>query len=66
MEKVSHDQASQTDIKRSRKRLIGVELLRGLAVFAVVLSHSGDGSWGEISDNVIVLRSWFSFHVPFF
>lgn len=56
----------ETEVKTRRKKLIGVELMRGIAAFAVVLSHSGDGSWGEMSQGVLELRSFFSFHVPFF
>ncbi len=47
-------------------RLLGIEIVRGVAVFAVVLSHSGDGTWGEMSKGVEYLRTFFSFHVPFF
>ncbi|MEO1296891.1 MAG: acyltransferase [Cyanobacteria bacterium J06636_16] len=53
-------------VKKKKQRLLGVELIRGIAAFAVVLSHSGDATWGEISRGVIGLRALFSFHVPFF
>ncbi|MGF1523914.1 MAG: acyltransferase family protein [Leptolyngbyaceae cyanobacterium] len=52
--------------KKKKQRLLGVELMRGVAAFAVVLSHSGDATWGELSRGVIGLRALFSFHVPFF
>lgn len=48
------------------KKLLGIELVRGIAAFAVVLVHSGDGTWGEMSKGVEYLRNLFSFHVPFF
>jgi peptidoglycan/LPS O-acetylase OafA/YrhL len=53
-------------LKQDRDRLLGIELMRGVAVFAVVLSHSGDGTWGEMTTGVEYLRELFSFHVPFF
>lgn len=55
-----------TEAKSRSKRLLGIELMRGVAAFAVVLSHSGDGTWGEMGQGVVGLRSFFSFHVPFF
>ena len=48
-------------------RLIGVDLCRGLAAFAVILVHSGDESWGlPISDRAIQFRYLFYYAVPFF
>ncbi|MGB3616015.1 MAG: acyltransferase [Elainellaceae cyanobacterium] len=52
--------------KQKRKELLGIELMRGVAAFSVVLAHSGDRTWGEMSDAVAILRNIFSFHVPFF
>lgn len=48
-------------------RLIGVDLCRGLAAFAVILVHSGDETWGlPISDRAIQFRYLFYYAVPFF
>ena len=48
-------------------RLVGIDLCRGLAAFAVILVHSGDESWGiPISDQAIQFRYLFYFAVPFF
>lgn len=49
------------------RRLVGVDLCRGLAAFAVILVHSGDESWGlPISDRAIQFRYLFYYAVPFF
>ncbi|NEP20384.1 MAG: acyltransferase, partial [Leptolyngbya sp. SIO4C1] len=54
-----------SSIKRKHKRLIGVDLFRGLSIFCVVLMHSDEGMksttsfWLEIIDFV-------AFAVPFF
>ena len=48
-------------------KLLGIELLRGLATYAVVLVHSGDQTWGlPIDPNAIEFRLFFYFAVPFF
>ena len=48
-------------------KLIGIELCRGLAAFAVILVHSGDETWGiPVTDNAIEFRQLFYFAVPFF
>lgn len=48
-------------------RLVGVDLCRGLAAFAVILVHSGDESWGlPISSQAIQFRHLFYYAVPFF
>lgn len=52
---------------KNQRRLLGIDLCRGLAAFAVILVHSGDRSWGiPISDSAIQLRHSFYFAVPFF
>jgi peptidoglycan/LPS O-acetylase OafA/YrhL len=49
-----------------KPRLVGVDLCRGIAAYAVVLLHSGDQSWGYISPLASEFRSLFYFAVPFF
>jgi peptidoglycan/LPS O-acetylase OafA/YrhL len=52
---------------RSEKKLLGIELFRGIASYAVVLVHSGDENIGlPISQSAISLRLFFYFAVPFF
>ena len=48
-------------------RLVGIDLCRAIAAFAVIFVHSGDESWGlPISDRAIQFRYLFYFAVPFF
>ncbi|MEM8677341.1 MAG: acyltransferase [Cyanobacteria bacterium P01_G01_bin.67] len=48
-------------------RLIGIDLCRALAAFAVILVHSGDETWGlPISKGAIHFRHLFYYAVPFF
>lgn len=48
-------------------RLLGIDLCRGLAAYAVVLVHSGDEAWGiPISGAAIQFRLMFYFAVPYF
>ena len=48
-------------------RLVGIDLCRGLAAFAVILVHSGDETWGvPISNQAIQFRYLFYYAVPFF
>ena len=48
-------------------RLVGIDLCRGLAAFAVILVHSGDETWGiPISSQAIQFRYLFYYAVPFF
>ena len=48
-------------------RLVGIDLCRAIAAFAVILVHSGDENWGlPISDRAIQFRHLFYFAVPFF
>jgi len=50
-----------------RTRLLGIDLCRGVAAYAVVLVHSGDEAWGvPISEAAIQFRLMFYFAVPFF
>ena len=51
---------------QTQNRLLGVDIFRGLAAYAVVLLHSGDSSWGNIDESVLYLRNFFGFPVPFF
>lgn len=52
---------------KNQRRLLGIDLCRGLAAFAVILVHSGDSSWGiPISNLAIQFRHSFYFAVPFF
>ena len=51
----------------NNQKLLGIELCRGLAAYAVVLVHSGDENWGLPTDpNAIIFRLHFYFGVPFF
>lgn len=50
----------------TKQRLLGVDLCRGVAAYAVVLLHSGDPSWGRISSFSEQIHYLFSFAVPFF
>jgi peptidoglycan/LPS O-acetylase OafA/YrhL len=48
-------------------KLLGIELIRGLSTYAVVLVHSGDQTWGlPIDSSAIQFRLFFYFAVPFF
>lgn len=51
---------------QNQNRLLGVDIFRGIAAYAVVLLHSGDDSWGNINESVLHLRNFFGFPVPFF
>ena len=52
---------------KTNNRLLGIDLCRGLAAFAVILVHSGDETWGlPISNAAIEFRHSFYFAVPFF
>ncbi|MBW4554047.1 MAG: acyltransferase [Aphanocapsa sp. GSE-SYN-MK-11-07L] len=49
------------------KRLLGIDLCRGIAAYAVILVHSGDETWGiPINQEAINFRLLFYFAVPFF
>ncbi|MEM7592598.1 MAG: acyltransferase [Cyanobacteria bacterium P01_A01_bin.83] len=48
-------------------RLVGIDLCRAFAAFAVILVHSGDETWGlPISEQAIYFRHLFYYAVPFF
>jgi peptidoglycan/LPS O-acetylase OafA/YrhL len=48
-------------------KLIGIELVRGLSIYAVILVHSGDETWQKPVDiDTIPFRSLFYFATPFF
>ncbi len=50
-----------------KKRLLGIDLCRGIASYAVILVHSGDETWGiTTTQTAIQFRSLFYFAVPFF
>lgn len=50
-----------------KRRLLGVELCRGLSTYAVILVHSGDETWKlPIDSTAITFRALFYFAVPFF
>lgn len=50
-----------------KQRLLGIELCRGIAAYAVIVVHSGDETWGvPIEASAIVFRLLFYFAVPFF
>ncbi len=49
------------------RKLLGIELCRGLSTYAVILVHSGDETWGlPIDSSAIIFRFDFYFAVPFF
>jgi peptidoglycan/LPS O-acetylase OafA/YrhL len=51
----------------NNQKLLGIELCRGLAAYAVILVHSGDENWGLATDpRAIDFRLHFYFGVPFF
>jgi Acyltransferase family len=50
-----------------KKRLLGIDLCRGIASYAVILVHSGDENWGVPVDPwAVIFRLSFYFAVPFF
>lgn len=50
-----------------KPRLLGIDLCRGLAAFAVIVVHSGDETWGvPVSYWASQFRTLFYFAVPFF
>lgn len=50
-----------------KQRLLGIDLCRGIAAYAVVLVHSGDHTWGlEVDKWATSFRLIFYFAVPFF
>jgi peptidoglycan/LPS O-acetylase OafA/YrhL len=50
-----------------KPKLVGLELCRGLSMYAVILIHSGDETWGlPINTSAIEFRLLFYFAVPFF
>lgn len=49
-----------------KRRLVGLDVCRGLAAYGVVFLHSGDKSWGTLSYWASISRSLFNFAVPFF
>jgi peptidoglycan/LPS O-acetylase OafA/YrhL len=51
----------------AKKRLLGVDLCRGIAAYAVIVVHSGDETWGVPVDPWAgIFRLSFYFAVPFF
>jgi peptidoglycan/LPS O-acetylase OafA/YrhL len=51
----------------SDQRLLGIDLFRGIAAYAIIFVHSGDEHLGlPISQAAISLRLFFYFAVPFF
>ncbi|MEO1132754.1 MAG: acyltransferase [Cyanobacteria bacterium J06639_1] len=49
------------------QRLLGIDLWRGIAAYAVILVHSGDRTWGvPVDDAATTFRLAFYFAVPFF
>jgi peptidoglycan/LPS O-acetylase OafA/YrhL len=50
-----------------KQRLLGIDLCRGIAAFAVIVVHSGDETWGiPVSNGALHFRLFFYFAVPFF
>jgi peptidoglycan/LPS O-acetylase OafA/YrhL len=51
----------------NRDRLLGIDLCRGIAAFAVIFVHSGDETWGvPVGYWALQVRLFFYFAVPFF
>ncbi|ALB40566.1 MULTISPECIES: acyltransferase [Nostocales] len=51
----------------NKQRLLGIDLCRGIAAFAVVVVHSGDETWGiPVTNGALHFRLFFYFAVPFF
>jgi peptidoglycan/LPS O-acetylase OafA/YrhL len=51
----------------NKQRLLGIDLCRGLAAFAVIVDHSGDETWGvTVSYWALQFKLFFYFAVPFF
>lgn len=52
---------------KEKQRLLGFDLLRGIAAYAVILVHSGDETWGiPVDRSAAEFRHLFYFAVPFF
>ncbi len=52
---------------KTKQRLLGIDLCRGIAAYAVILVHSGDETWGIPVDRLAAeFRHLFYFAVPFF
>ena len=52
--------------KLANSQKIGLDLIRVISTFAVVLLHSGDDALVPITNNADILRSYFVFPVPVF
>ncbi|MEL6352926.1 MAG: hypothetical protein AAFR58_14305, partial [Cyanobacteria bacterium J06627_28] len=50
----------------AKSKKIGLDLIRVIAAFAVVVLHSGDDALVPITRNAEILRSYFVFPVPVF
>ncbi|MGL5807365.1 MAG: acyltransferase [Xenococcaceae cyanobacterium] len=52
---------------KNQPRLLGIDLCRGIAAYAVILVHSGDETWGiPVDRSAVEFRHLFYFSVPFF
>ncbi len=52
---------------KTKRRLLGIDLCRGIASYAVILVHSGDETWGiPVEPLAAEFRHFFYFAVPFF
>ncbi len=52
---------------KNQPRLLGIDLCRGIAAYAVILVHSGDETWGvPVDRSAAEFRQLFYFAVPFF
>ena len=52
---------------KEKQRLLGIDLFRGIAAYAVILVHSGDETWGiPVDQSASEFRHLFYFAVPFF
>lgn len=49
-----------------KQRLSGIDLVRGIAAYAVIQVHSGDETWGSVEPSALTFRLLFYFAVPFF
>jgi peptidoglycan/LPS O-acetylase OafA/YrhL len=52
---------------KDKPRLLGIDLCRGVAAYAVILVHSGDETWSiPVDPSAALFRHLFYFAVPFF
>ena len=61
------DRGAPEPEREQAQRLLGIDLCRGIAAYAVILVHSGDTTWGvPVDETATTFRLAFYFAVPFF